>query len=379
MNVAKNVFLRIISKVHQKVSSDNEDNYDEDSTKMLFPRNKDTLELLSQAAESASVLYIRKKLINFMIVYDSVAFCIRFDKECTFKDVNMRLLASSLDDLPSSSGKPRFLYQTTEETTGWGLNVSDYDDNGSPVEIFPVCDFEHVCFYTARIPGQYSTNSSISQSSAPMQSSLSTSQSIQSSVSNKANLTQCLNSLQHDKSTTTEDDELQVSRSLMQSKKSPIQITIRSKAFSQRKPSQIKIVKEKETKENLNYVENDEQQKENSTDSDNNNEEEESDFILGQRPNQTESSSDEFISQENEELRNALLQQRQLVHLQEENEEHEEEEEQFFEQYIGPTNSNSQNIIDQQTPPGFFAKYLSSSDSSSFPSSIFDEGNHSKQ
>ena len=367
MNVAKNVFLRIISKVHQKISSDNEENYDEDSTKMLFPRNKETLSMLSSASESAAVLYIRKKLINFMIVYDAVAFCIRFDKECTLKDVNMRLLASSLDDLPSSTGEPHFLYQTTEETTGWGLNVSDYDDNGSPVEIFPLCDFEHVCFYTARIPGQYSQNSSISSSITTIQSP--SSQSNQSSNSNLLNQqTNSQFSPQFIKQYNIIKDELHISRSLMQNIKTTIKLSTKdTKALSQEKPSSSTISKEFQNKK-----QEEQDEKSQYSDNNNNNEEEESDFVLGQRPNATESSSDEFISQENEEIRNALLQQRQLVHLQEEQGDNEEEEEQYYEQYVGPIQSNPQ-LNDQRTPPGFFTKYLSSSDSSSLPSSLFDD------
>ena len=353
MNVARNIFLRILSKAHQRISKDDEENYDEDSSKLFFPRNPELLEELTKVAESAATIYTQKKLVCLLVVYDSVAFCIRFDKECTFKGTNIKLLSSYLDDLPSSTGSPHFVYQTTEEMEGWNINATDFDESDATVEIFPVCDFEHVCIYTARIPGQYINNTpstSYTTTSAASSSAMQSSMSAQASagITQKSRIqTQVFTQEMIHKEETNESEYV---RSIMNSI-APNEVPITE--TTEKNDEEITKVAEMDVP--------DEASIENDADNQKTNEEEDdSDFILGQIP-KSQDSEDEEEQSINEEPKMRIVHEERHYIIEEEEEEEQQQE-----------ILQNEGTQLQKTPPGFFPKYLSSSEGSSIPSSLLD-------
>lgn len=369
MNAVRNLFLRILSKAHQKISKDDEENYDEDSSKMLFPRNKELLEELYKVSASAATIYMQKKLVCLLAVYDSVAFCIRFDKECTFSGTNIRLLSSYLDDLPSSTGRPHFIYQTTQEMDGWNIKAADFDDSGATVEIFPVCDFEHVCIYTARIPGyntQNTSNSSLSATSTASSSAIQSSMSAQMSttITQKNRVQTQIFTQELIKNTQIqpiqqkeETHESELARSIKDS------IVVDTDTENDEnngilKENEASKVEENAIQEKQQINESFSEREETNEEKQQSDEEEDSDFVLGQIPQSSESEEEEQTIKE-EQIKFNIHEERQY------NRDNDSEEEDNY-------TKTQQSTQMQNTPPGFFTKYLSSTDGSSIPSSLFD-------
>lgn len=167
MHVAKDIFTRIFATVNHRILNDSLDLYTQDFSNMLYPKEEKLRKFIHFVANSAANLYFQKKLKGIFICYDSVVFCIKFDQKITLSGLNIKLFSSVCNELPISSGTPEFIFETNQEFPGFGLESADIEENVSNIEIFPFLDFDHVCFYTARIPGQYtksqtSSNSSIS-------------------------------------------------------------------------------------------------------------------------------------------------------------------------------------------------------------------------
>ena len=159
MNVFSDLFLRIFSKAHQIISNDNEENYILDFNDLFFPKDEKIILFFKNTCNIASILFLRKKLKTILLVYDSIAFCVKFSKKFSLKGVNPKQLASYMNELPQSTGYPKFFFGTDEEIVGWGLEKVKFINENYPVEIFPLCDFPDICFFIASVPKTSKMNS----------------------------------------------------------------------------------------------------------------------------------------------------------------------------------------------------------------------------
>ena len=162
MDVAKDVFIRIFSTVNHRILNDPISLYTQKFSQMLYPKDTKLKNRFEFVAGATATLYMQKKLMSIYIVYDSVIFGIKFDQYITLSGFNTKLFAKACEELPISSGDCRFFFETSVEFPIYGLQSADIDEIPSKIEIFPFLDFEHICFFTARIPGKYtkSQNSS---------------------------------------------------------------------------------------------------------------------------------------------------------------------------------------------------------------------------
>jgi hypothetical protein len=165
-------FERVIAKAHHQISADDPSLYSLDFAGLLTPRDPALRQHFREVASSLSALFAEKKVLTFVMFYDTVAFCMRFHSKSTLEKVNPAMVAEALSDLPRSGGAPSFVIGTNAPTYGFGWREAHADDEELKAEIFPLLDFPGVCLYYARLrEGQARPNSqtsdSQSQRSAP--------------------------------------------------------------------------------------------------------------------------------------------------------------------------------------------------------------------
>jgi hypothetical protein len=149
MNCAVRLFERIFSKVHHHVTGDDVSLYTTDFSGFLVPRDPVQRSHFRDVASSLAALFFEKKLQTFVMFYDSVAFCIRFNRTSCLQKVNLRMLADSLEVLPRSEGNATFIVGTDAPSIGFGWEQANCDDEDVQSEIFPLLDFPSLCFYYA--------------------------------------------------------------------------------------------------------------------------------------------------------------------------------------------------------------------------------------
>jgi hypothetical protein len=97
---------RVITKAHHQISGDDSSLYNLDFTGLLTPRDPAVLQHFREVASSLSVLFHEKKVLTFVMFYDTIAFCMRFHTKSTLDKVNPTMIADALNDLPRSEGFP---------------------------------------------------------------------------------------------------------------------------------------------------------------------------------------------------------------------------------------------------------------------------------
>ena len=150
MKSSATLFERIIAKAHHQISGDDIAGYNTDFSGLMIPRNPDLKAQFREVATSLMSLLSRQKVNVLVMFYNDVAFCIRFHANVPLSKVNVRMVAESLEELPKSSGEPRFIIGSNESTAGNWIEVAT-DDEERQAEIFPLIDFDGVCFYYARV------------------------------------------------------------------------------------------------------------------------------------------------------------------------------------------------------------------------------------
>ena len=151
MRAAVSVFERIFAKAHHQISGDDLKNYNTDFTGLLISRDSEMKATFHEISQSLMTLFERGMVNVFVMFYDEVAFCVRFCKNGTLSRLNPRMIAEALLDLPQSKGKPEFIIGSDEATCGMSWTQVDVYDEAMSAEIFPLIDFEGVCFYYARL------------------------------------------------------------------------------------------------------------------------------------------------------------------------------------------------------------------------------------
>ena len=119
MNTITNLFLKIITTAHQHITGAPIEEYVTDYSGLLIPKNPELFSLFQGIIESLSILISDGKVSTFLMVYDSIVFCMKFHDEFVFSGVNTKLLANSLNDLPHSTGEPNFFYSSHVKHLGY--------------------------------------------------------------------------------------------------------------------------------------------------------------------------------------------------------------------------------------------------------------------
>ena len=158
------IFERIIATVHHQVSGDDISSYNTDFSGMLIPRDPQKITEYREIASSLMSLLEKDKVAVFVMFYETLAFCARF-RTGVAVDVNVRMIAEGLKELPQSTGEPHYIIGSNEATRGMCWNQVDVDDEGLSCEIFPLVDFESVCFYYAKPKEEHQLLQNLSSSS----------------------------------------------------------------------------------------------------------------------------------------------------------------------------------------------------------------------
>lgn len=149
MNIAARVFQSILTTAHHIISGDDIDNYYEGFNGMLSFKDPTLFAHYHEIGESIASILFQKKIGVLIMAYDTLAFCLRFQKNCSFHSLNLRLIAYSLKDLPKSTGDPIFLAGLNSVSVGFGWVPVLVEDFEEKAEIFPLIDFEGICIYYA--------------------------------------------------------------------------------------------------------------------------------------------------------------------------------------------------------------------------------------
>ena len=150
MKASATLFERILAKAHHQISGDGLGSYNTDFSGLLIPRDPELKAVFREIAESMAALVAKQRINVFVMFYDDVAFCIRFHPTIPLGKINVRMTAEALEELPRSSGRPHFIIGSNEPTRGMSWVEVATDDEEKKAEIFPLIDFEGVCFYYAR-------------------------------------------------------------------------------------------------------------------------------------------------------------------------------------------------------------------------------------
>ena len=186
MRATATLFERILAKAHHQISGDGLGSYNTDFSGLLIPRDPELKALFREIAESMAALVAKQRINVFVMFYDDVAFCIRFHPTIPLGKINVRMTAEALEELPRSSGRPHFIIGSNEPTRGMSWVEVATDDEEKKAEIFPLIDFEGVCFYYARArasPTTFTWTTSSAVDSA-VQSQTSTATADSSGISN---------------------------------------------------------------------------------------------------------------------------------------------------------------------------------------------------
>lgn len=171
MNLIGNLLERIITKAHQVISGQPISSYKLDFSNLLYSKDPELSKLFHHVGNSAAYLAVNKKLRTLVMEYDTLCFCIRFTANNNWNDLNLRMISESIEEIPQSTGHPTFVAGTEEPTSGAGWKFSPRcTDTEVSAEIFPLIDFEGLCFYYAKIiadtPRSFKIPSGDSQSSS---------------------------------------------------------------------------------------------------------------------------------------------------------------------------------------------------------------------
>lgn len=151
MNTLTRFFERILTKAYHHIVCDDISEYNEDYSHMLYFKNEEKRRFFNELSYSLSKIYFSKKLLTFIMSFDDISFCIRFRNNIDEDlNVNIRLIAESLKELPMSKGNPIFLIGTTEDINSYGWKSIEAIDNDDYCEIYPLIDFENISFYWSK-------------------------------------------------------------------------------------------------------------------------------------------------------------------------------------------------------------------------------------
>lgn len=155
MNFLGNLIERIITKAHQVISGEPISSFNLDFSNLLYAKDQELSKLFNHVGYSAAYLAMNKKLGTLVMAYDTLCFCMRFMPNNKWNDLNLRMISESIEVIPRSTGHPIFVAGTDEQTmgAGWKFNPR-YTETQVNAEIFPLIDFEGVCFYYAKISNE---------------------------------------------------------------------------------------------------------------------------------------------------------------------------------------------------------------------------------
>ena len=149
MYTIADIFERILTTVHHHVIDDDIQRYNEDFSKMLSFKDANEFSKFHEVSESIASVFMQKKIGVFVMLYETLAFCIRFHQNYSLKGVNPRMISDAINEMPHSSGEPTFLIGSDNIGAGFGWKQVQSIEAEDEVEIFPLIDFEGICIYYA--------------------------------------------------------------------------------------------------------------------------------------------------------------------------------------------------------------------------------------
>jgi len=150
MDFLEDVFFRIISKVHEALSDEDIGEVSNDFTGLCYILDENYRSTFIKASKILTSLFLTKQIINFVMAYDEVVFCMRFNDQWSLKGVNLSLLATALKDLPKSKGYPEVIFGTNETIIMEGLKNVELSSDNNENEIFPIVDFPNLCCFLVK-------------------------------------------------------------------------------------------------------------------------------------------------------------------------------------------------------------------------------------